>query len=33
MVLNFDENGGFYDHVVPPPCIDDNEQPQPRPAS
>jgi len=22
-VLNFDEHGGFFDHVVPPPCQDD----------
>jgi len=24
-VLNFDEHGGFYDHVVPPTCIDDTD--------
>jgi phospholipase C len=23
LVINFDEHGGFYDHVVPPPCQDD----------
>jgi phospholipase C len=26
-VVNFDENGGFYDHVVPPAVIDDNVNP------
>jgi len=31
MVVNFDENGGFYDHVVPPPCIDENNNPNPDP--
>lgn len=25
-VLNFDEHGGFFDHVPPPPCQDDTEQ-------
>jgi len=25
-VLNFDEHGGFFDHVVPPPCHDDTVQ-------
>ncbi|MEO8302640.1 MAG: alkaline phosphatase family protein [Betaproteobacteria bacterium] len=25
-VLNFDEHGGFYDHVAPPPCQDDTLQ-------
>ncbi len=30
-VLNFDENGGFYDHVVPPTVIDDNVNPNPAP--
>lgn len=24
-VLNFDEHGGFYDHVAPPTCIDDTD--------
>jgi phospholipase C len=28
-VLNFDENGGFYDHVVPPTVTDDNVNPNP----
>jgi phospholipase C len=26
-VLNFDENGGFYDHVPPPTVVDDNVNP------
>ena len=30
-VLNFDENGGFYDHVAPPTVIDDNVNPNPGP--
>jgi phospholipase C len=30
-VLNFDENGGFYDHVKPPVCIDNNVNPNPGP--
>jgi phospholipase C len=30
-VLNFDENGAFYDHVQPPTCIDDNVNPNPGP--
>ena len=30
-VLNFDEHGGFYDHVVPPTVIDDNVNPNPGP--
>ncbi len=30
-VLNFDENGGFYDHVPPPTVIDDNVNPNPGP--
>ena len=30
-IINFDENGGFYDHVVPPTCIDDNVNPNPGP--
>jgi phospholipase C len=30
-VLNFDENGGFYDHVDPPTVIDDNVNPNPGP--
>ena len=30
-VLNFDENGSFYDHVVPPTAIDDNVNPNPGP--
>jgi len=25
-VLNFDEHGGFFDHVAPPPCEDDTVQ-------
>lgn len=25
-VLNFDEHGGFFDHVAPPPCHDDTPQ-------
>lgn len=28
-VVNFDENGGFYDHVVPPTVKDDNVNPNP----
>ena len=31
LVLNFDENGGFYDHVDPPTVIDDNVNPNPGP--
>ncbi len=30
-VVNFDENGGFYDHVVPPKVTDDNVNPNPGP--
>ncbi len=30
-VLNFDENGGFYDHVAPPTVIDNNVNPNPGP--
>jgi phospholipase C len=30
-ILNFDENGGFYDHVAPPACIDNNVNPNPGP--
>ena len=30
-VLNFDEHGGFYDHVVPPACQDDTLQTGPGP--
>jgi phospholipase C len=30
-VLNFDEHGGFFDHVVPPACEDDTVQPGPGP--
>ncbi len=30
-VVNFDENGGFYDHVVPPRVQDDNVNPNPGP--
>ena len=30
-ILNFDENGGFYDHVPPPACIDDKVNPTPGP--
>jgi len=30
-VLNFDENGGFYDHVAPPNVKDDNVNPNPGP--
>jgi phospholipase C len=30
-VLNFDEHGGFYDHVPPPPVVDDNVNPNPGP--
>lgn len=31
MVINFDEHGGFYDHVVPPPVEDDTVVPSPGP--
>ncbi len=30
-VLNFDEHGGFFDHVPPPPCRDDTVQAGPGP--
>src|SRR3954452_18996958 len=30
-VVNFDEHGGFYDHVVPPKVVDDNVNPNPGP--
>ena len=30
-VLNFDEHGGFYDHVAPPTVADDNINPNPGP--
>ncbi len=30
-VVNFDENGAFYDHVPPPTAIDDNVNPNPGP--
>lgn len=30
-ILNFDEHGGFYDHVVPPPCEDETVQAGPGP--
>jgi len=30
-VLNFDEHGGFFDHVVPPACVDDTVQTNPGP--
>jgi phospholipase C len=30
-VLNFDEHGGFYDHVAPPTVVDDNVNPNPGP--
>lgn len=30
-VLNFDEHGGFYDHVPPPTVVDDNKNPNPGP--
>jgi len=30
-VLNYDENGGFYDHVAPPTVKDDNVNPNPGP--
>jgi phospholipase C len=30
-VLNFDEHGGFFDHVPPPACIDDTVQTNPGP--
>jgi phospholipase C len=30
-VLNFDEWGGFYDHVAPPKVVDDNVNPAPGP--
>ena len=32
-VVNFDENGGFYDHVAPPTVKDDNVNPEPGTAS
>jgi phospholipase C len=31
LVINFDEWGGFYDHVVPPRVADDNVNPNPGP--
>jgi len=31
LVVNFDEWGGFYDHVVPPKVPDDNVNPNPGP--
>ncbi len=31
LVINFDEWGGFYDHVVPPTVADDNVNPEPGP--
>jgi phospholipase C len=31
LVVNFDEWGGFYDHVVPPTVADDNVNPNPGP--
>jgi phospholipase C len=31
LVINFDEWGGFYDHVVPPTVPDDNVNPNPGP--
>jgi phospholipase C len=31
IVLNFDEHGGFYDHVAPPRVPDDNVNPNPGP--
>jgi phospholipase C len=31
LVVNFDENGAFYDHVVPPTCTDNNVNPNPGP--
>ncbi|MCU1459057.1 MAG: alkaline phosphatase family protein, partial [Actinomycetia bacterium] len=30
-VINFDENGGFYDHVAPPKVVDNNHNPNPGP--
>src|SRR3954453_10579948 len=30
-VVNFDEHGGFYDHVAPPKVVDDNVNPNPGP--
>jgi phospholipase C len=30
-VLNFDEHGGFFDHVAPPACVDDTVQTNPGP--
>jgi phospholipase C len=30
-VVNFDEHGGFYDHVPPPRVVDDNHNPSPGP--
>ncbi len=30
-VLNFDEHGGFFDHVAPPACVDDTVQTGPGP--
>ena len=29
-VINFDEHGGFYDHVAPPTVTDDTDNPVPR---
>ena len=31
LVINFDEWGGFYDHIVPPEVADDNVNPNPGP--
>jgi phospholipase C len=31
LVINFDEHGGFYDHVAPPIVVDDNVNPNPGP--
>ncbi|MEP6624825.1 MAG: alkaline phosphatase family protein, partial [Acidimicrobiia bacterium] len=31
LVVNFDEWGGFYDHIVPPKVADDNVNPEPGP--
>ena len=31
LVINFDEWGGFYDHIVPPTVADDNVNPNPGP--
>jgi phospholipase C len=31
LVVNFDEHGGFFDHVVPPTVVDDNVNPNPGP--